>query len=341
MRDDGFGNRPRAVRGGSRPRLEPPRGAPAPSGALAPAFVLNVYKEVSWTSHDAVGRVRRILDLKQVGHAGSLDPLAAGVLLVAVGRATKVVSHLMALPKSYRGTLRFGRRTTTGDGGGEMVAEGPVPQAGLEALQAAAARFHGTVLQVPPMVSALKQDGERLYDLARRGIEVDRAPRPVRIDRFTITGVDLPRVDFELDCGRGTYVRTLAEDLAAEFGTVAFVESLVRTRVGKFSIEDSCRLISPPGSERAGLSQLGISLGEALSHLDSVRVDARWIHRLRQGGVPPWNNLTFNSKPEIGSVVRLVGPEGELIALASLDLLPGPADRPIEHACALRLERVI
>jgi tRNA pseudouridine55 synthase len=247
----------------------------------------------------------------------------------------------MELPKSYRGTIRFGRRTSTGDGGGETVSEGPVPQIGLEALQREAASFHGTILQVPPMVSAIKQDGERLYDLARRGVEVERAPRPVRIDRFVITEVDLPRVDFELDCGRGTYVRTLAEDLAERFGTVAYVESLVRTRVGRFAVEDSCRLISPPGSEKAGLTALGVPMGEALAHLGCVRVDARWIHRLRQGGVPPWNSLTFSTRPEIGSVLRLVGPEGELIALATLDLLPGPADRPIEHACALRLERVL
>jgi tRNA pseudouridine55 synthase len=303
-------------------------------------FVLNVYKEVPWTSHDAVSRVRRILGIHAVGHAGSLDPFASGVLVVAVGRATKLVPYLMEQTKSYHGTFVLGRRTSTGDAGGEVISEVPVPEIGREELQEAADSFLGSTLQVPPMVSAVKHEGHRLYDLARKGIEVERQPRPIMVNRFAITGVEPPRVDFDVDCGRGTYIRTLIEDLAARLGTAAFVESLTRTRVGPFEVADSCRLISPPCSEKGGLMQRAIKMSEAVPHLPSVQVEGRWVHRLRQGAIPPWKGMRFESPPRLGSTVRLLGPERDLLAIATLELLPGPVERPLEQACTVRLDRV-
>jgi tRNA pseudouridine55 synthase len=304
-------------------------------------FVLNVYKEIPWTSFDAISRIRRILDIRQVGHAGSLDPFASGVLLVAVGRATKLVPHLMDLPKSYKGTFILGRRTSTGDAMGLVVEEGPAPAVGQEELGRLAAGFVGTIQQVPPMVSALKHEGKRLCDLARRGVEIERAPRAVRVDRFEITGVESPRVDFELDCGRGTYVRTLVEDLAARISSVASIESLTRSRIGRFEVGESCRLISFPCSERAGLTARAIPMADAVSHLPGVKVEGRWIRNLRQGILPPWKGMVFDTPPTFGATVRLLGPERELLALATMDLLPGPADRPVEQSCTLRLERVL
>jgi tRNA pseudouridine55 synthase len=309
--------------------------------ADAAGFILNVYKEIPWTSHDAVARVRRILDWRSVGHAGSLDPFASGVLLVAVGRATKVVSHLMELPKRYRGTLRFGRRTATGDGAGAELETGPVPDVSADRLRAAAAAFLGKSWQTPPMVSAVKVDGKRLYDLARRGVEVERRPREILIHRFEILAAEPPRVDFELECSRGTYVRTLVEDFAAKFGALAFVECLTRTGVGRFDVADSCRLISLPCSQREGLLAQAVPMAEALQHLTGATVEGRLVHRLRQGILPPWKALRFTAQPRIGETVRLLGPEGDLLALAVCELLPGPADRPIEQASSLRLERVL
>jgi tRNA pseudouridine55 synthase len=312
-------------------------------GPAAPSlggFVLNVYKEIPWTSHDTVARIRRILETRQVGHAGSLDPFASGVLVVAVGRATRLVEYLMDQPKEYRGTMLLGRRTTSGDSGGEVTEERPVPTPTLEALREEAARFVGQTMQVPPMVSALKHEGKRLYDLARQGIEVERAPRPVRIDRFEITRLELPRIDFELACGRGTYVRTLVEDFAVRFQTVAMVEALTRTRVGPFMVADSCRLISEPGNTRAGLSARAVSMAAAVPHLVEGRVGDRWAQRLRHGGVPPFRGVTFREPPKPGAAIRLVGADGDLLAVARLDWMPGPADRPIEDSCCLRLERV-
>jgi tRNA pseudouridine55 synthase len=246
----------------------------------------------------------------------------------------------MDQPKEYRGTMLLGRRTTSGDSGGEMVDERPVPDLDIESLRREAAGFVGETMQVPPMVSALKHDGKRLYDLARKGIEVERSARPVRIDRFDIIRLDPPRIDFELGCGRGTYVRTLVEDFAGRLGTVAMVEALMRTRVGPFEAADSCRLISAPGNTRAGLFAQAISMAAAVPHLVEGRVGDRWAQRLRHGGVPPVRGVTFREQPVPGAAVRLVGADGDLLAVARLDWAPGPADRPIEDSCCLRLERV-
>jgi len=311
------------------------------SDAVLPGgFVLNVYKEIPWTSHDAVSRVRRILGTRQVGHAGSLDPFACGVLVLAVGRATRLVEYLMELPKCYRGTFLFGRRTVSGDCAGKLLEEGEVPRVDQAGLQEIADSFVGHGVQVPPMVSAVKHEGKRLYELARKGVEVERAPRPVYIERFTIHRVELPRVDFELDCGRGTYVRTLIEDLAGRLQALATVESLTRTRVGPLAVWDSVRLISSPGNARAGLLAGAIPMAQAVGHLPMARLSERWVQRVRHGGSPPWKAVTFEHAPRPGQTLRLLGPEGELIATAKLDLLPGPADRPLEQSCFLRLDRV-
>lgn len=304
-------------------------------------FILNVYKEVPWTSHDAVARVRRILGLRQVGHAGSLDPFAAGVLLVAVGRATRLAEFLMEQPKSYRGTMIFGRRTNSGDAGGAILEEGPVPDLSLEQLRETAASFLGHGMQVPPMVSAVKHEGKRLYQLARRGVEVARPPRPVFIGRFDIVGFEPPRVDFEVDCGKGTYIRTLVEDFGARCHALASVESLARTAVGPFQVADACRLISAPGNTRTGLLERAVPMAEALAHLPAVRLGERWAQRVRHGAAPSFASLASDLECRPGQTVRLLGPDGELIAVASVELVPGPADRPLAESCHLRLDRVL
>ncbi|MEZ4653599.1 MAG: tRNA pseudouridine(55) synthase TruB [Candidatus Eisenbacteria bacterium] len=313
-----------------------PASSPATSNVI-----LNVYKEVSWTSHDAVARVRRILKERRVGHAGTLDPLANGVLLMGVGKGTKLLPYLTDLPKRYSGTLVFGRRTSTGDSGGATVARGEVPEIDAATLQQAADSFLGASRQVPPMVSAIKQGGRRLYDLARKGIEVERPARPIEIFRFRIVSVELPRVDFEVECGKGTYVRTLVEDLASRVGALATVEALSRTGVGPFSAEESCRIIADPCRDKAGLMSRAISPSEALAHLPSVRIEPRWIHRVRQGGVPPRSGLLPDGEISPERPVRLLGPEHELLALGRWEMLPGPADRAPADSCTLRLERVI
>lgn len=320
----------------------PAVGSARPAGALSSAgFVLNVYKEVGWTSHDAVGRIRRILGERAVGHAGTLDPLAAGVLVVGVGRATKLLPYLTELPKEYRGTMLLGRKTSTGDLGGETIAEATVPSLELTGLRGAANEFLGRGLQTPPMVSAVKHEGRRLYELARKGISVERAPRAIEIRRFDIVAAEPPRVDFEVECSRGTYVRTLVEDFAEKLGTLGTVEALVRSRVGSFSVEWSTRLISRPGSEAKGLETAGIPMGEALAHLPAARLDRMAAERLRHGGVPPRSAVRYETPPTGEGLVRLLSPEEDLLGVGRLELLPGPADRPLSEALGLRLERVL
>jgi len=313
---------------------KPRRRSNSPSG-----FVLNVYKEIAWTSHDAVARIRKILDTRRVGHAGTLDPLANGVLVVGVGRATKLLQHLVELPKTYRGTLRFGVRTASGDGGGRLVETGPIPDRDLAALQTVAREFAGGYEQIPPMVSAVKQKGKRLYDLAREGKTVQRDPRYVKIERFDLLRYDSPRVDFEVKCGKGTYVRTLVEDLADRLGTVAAIESLTRIAIGPFTVEDSARLISRPGSQRAGLKAAAIPMGEALAHLPQIAIREPWVQKLRHGVLPPQSEFELDPALQ-GSCVRLLGPEEELLGLGRIE--EGLTQDPIDRLAAsvLRLEKV-
>jgi tRNA pseudouridine55 synthase len=302
-------------------------------------FVLNVYKEIAWTSHDAVARIRRILDTRRVGHAGTLDPLASGVLVIGVGRATKLLQYLVELPKTYRGTLRFGVRTESGDGGGRLLETGPIPDLDLNALQQVARGFEGGYEQIPPMVSAVKQNGKRLYDLAREGKTVQRAPPRVEIERFDLLRYDSPRVDFEVVCGKGTYVRALVEDLAERVGTVAAIESLTRTAIGSFTVDESARLISRPGSERAGLKAVAIPMGDALLHLPQVAIREPWAQKLRHGVLPPPSELELDPALR-GSCVRLLGPAEELLGLGRVE--EGLADDSTDRLTApvLRLEKV-
>ncbi|MFC1573491.1 tRNA pseudouridine(55) synthase TruB [Candidatus Eisenbacteria bacterium] len=232
-----------------------------PGGLEGQGFVLNVFKESPWTSHDAVARVRRILKFRKVGHTGTLDPFATGVLLCCVGRATKLSNVLMDLPKEYEGWMRFGVKTNTGDSSGEVLQTWEMSPPPLERLREAARSLEGEILQVPPMVSALKHQGQRLYKLARKGITVERQPRKVRVNSFEILAVEGPRVTFRVRCARGTYVRTLVEDFAELLGAGANVEELERTAVGPFRAADAVRIDPPP--EAAELIAKAVPMAEA------------------------------------------------------------------------------
>jgi tRNA pseudouridine55 synthase len=194
-----------------------------------------VDKEAGWTSHDVVARARKVLGERKVGHAGTLDPDATGVLLLGVGRATRLLRFLTALPKTYTGEVVFGRETSTLDSSGETTAVHTMHIDAAE-VAAAAATLTGPIMQVPPMVSALKVDGRRLHVLAREGIEVERVPRPVTVHRFEVDPTSDPLVyRVEVECSSGTYVRSLAADLGHALGGGAHLRSLRRTAVGSFT----------------------------------------------------------------------------------------------------------
>lgn len=206
--------------------------------------VINVYKEKGYTSHDVVAKMRGILRMKKIGHTGTLDPDAEGVLPVCLGRGTRLCDMLTDKTKTYRAALLLGVETDTQDISGTVTARHPEEAAALseEQIRQAAFGFLGTYMQVPPMYSALKVGGKKLYELARAGKEVERQPRPVEILALTVDEICLPRVFLTVTCSKGTYIRTLCYDIGRKLGCGGCMESLLRTRVDRFCLEDSLRL---------------------------------------------------------------------------------------------------
>ncbi len=202
-----------------------------------PDGVLLVDKAGGMTSHDVVALVRRQLQIKKIGHCGTLDPLATGLLLLTIGRGTKIQDLLMSEDKSYTGTLTLGRSTSTQDRQGETVEERPVPELGEEQIRAAFEKFRGDFYQMPPMVSAKKQGGVPLYKLAREGKVVEREPRLVHVYSYSIDGIALPDIDFTVVCSKGFYVRTYAHDIGEILGCGAHLKELRRTKSGRFNVD--------------------------------------------------------------------------------------------------------
>ena len=194
------------------------------------------------TSHDVVDAIRRVFAIKKVGHCGTLDPNATGLLIIVLGRGTKLSEKLMGDDKVYEGTIRFGVRTDSYDADGEVLETKTVPPLSLEQLNEAAAAFIGDLMQTPPMVSAIKKAGVPLYKLARKGIEVEREPRLVHIYHFRFSRYEPPDATFKIACTKGTYVRSLAHDLGAKFGCGAHLAALRRTASGKFDVADAAPL---------------------------------------------------------------------------------------------------
>jgi tRNA pseudouridine55 synthase len=204
--------------------------------------VLNVDKPSGMTSHDVVDVVRRVVGQRKVGHAGTLDPMATGVLLICLGQATRVAEYLMAGQKRYRATVILGATTDTYDAEGKVISRsGPVDLNGEE-IEAALAGFVGRIEQVPPMYSALKRDGRPLYELARQGKTVERKPRPVEIHELCLLDWDSPALIVEVACSPGTYIRSLAHDLGQRLSCGAYLDALVRLNSGRFALEDAISL---------------------------------------------------------------------------------------------------
>ena len=200
--------------------------------------VINVYKEAGFTSHDVVAKLRGILRQKKIGHTGTLDPEAAGVLPVCLGKGTRLCDMLTDKKKTYETVLLLGVSTDTQDTTGTVLKEREVTCSSEEA-EAAVESFLGDQMQIPPMYSALKVNGKKLYELAREGIEVERKPRPVHFYEIEILNMTLPRISLRVTCSKGTYIRTLCHDIGEKLGCGAAMEKLVRTRVDRFSLENS------------------------------------------------------------------------------------------------------
>lgn len=201
--------------------------------------ILLVDKPSDWTSHDVCAFVRRRFKIKKVGHAGTLDPMATGLLVLLLGQATKKSAELSGRDKSYAGTMALGVKTDSHDTTGKILAEADAQAVTLEAVKEQALKFTGDILQMPPMVSALKHQGKRLYEFARKGVEVPRESRPVTVHAFEVEKKEGETVTFSCRVSKGTYVRTLVHDLGETLGCYAALKSLQRTQSGEFKLEDA------------------------------------------------------------------------------------------------------
>jgi tRNA pseudouridine55 synthase len=201
--------------------------------------VLLINKPLRWTSFDAVRKIRNLVKIKKVGHAGTLDPLATGLLIVCTGKFTKRINEFMAQEKEYTGTITLGAITPTYDLESEPVEFKPTDHLTADDIQNATNSFIGAIMQTPPIHSAIKKDGKRVYELARRGEEVKLDPRPVTISQFEIEKIEWPKVHFRVVCSTGTYIRSLANDFGASLGVGGYLSSLCRTRIGAFSLSDA------------------------------------------------------------------------------------------------------
>ena len=214
----------------------------APKREVPLSGIVNIDKPPGMTSHDVVDVVRRVAGQRKVGHAGTLDPMATGVLLVCLGQATRVSEYLMTGRKRYRATITLGMTTNTYDADGEIVGSGGKADFGRSEIEAALSRFVGRIEQVPPMYSAVKQDGQPLYRLARQGKTVERKPRPVEIDAIELLDWSPPSLLVEVACSPGTYLRSLAHDLGQQLGSGAYLAALVRLSSGRFTLEEAVSL---------------------------------------------------------------------------------------------------
>ena len=265
--------------------------------------ILLIDKPFGCTSHDVVNDIRRRFRTKRVGHAGTLDPLATGLLVVAVGPATRFLQYLPLEPKEYVAEIAFGKTTASYDAEGDILEERPVPQDLGSAVHASLAEFRGLIQQIPPMFSAVKIGGKALYHYARAGQEIAREPRNVHIGEFEILHVSDSVVKARIVCSGGTYIRTLAHDLGQAVGCGAYLSSLVRTKVGRFSRDQAS-----PLSEIAPEGMMPLSL--ALPPMPLIELNEQQTHNVREGrqiGVAEIPNA---------QLVALLEPGGDVFSVA-------------------------
>ncbi len=300
-----------------------------------PTGIVVVDKPAGMTSHDVVDVVRKILGVQRVGHTGTLDPQATGVLPLCVGRATRVAQYLTQADKEYVMTLRLGVTTDTLDAAGRETGRAEPVEVTREALQAVLPRFTGTIQQVPPLYSAKKVQGERLYRLARRGQTVERQPVAVTVHALELLEFAPPLVRLRAVCSKGTYARSLCDDIGRALGCGGHLQDLVRTRSGRFMLDQAVTL--PDLEARAAAGRVGevlLPITEALGHLPAVRVAPEAGPLILHGSSIPASLVALVPlEARRGSLVRVLGFRKQLLALAELlltqaEVTGGEASRP-------------
>ena len=278
--------------------------------------LINIYKEKGFTSHDVVAKMRGILHMKKIGHTGTLDPDATGVLPVCIGKGTRLCSLLENHDKTYQAVLLLGLETDTQDISGQVLQQKPVSVTEEQVMQAAAA-FRGKIMQVPPMYSALKVNGKKLYEYAREGKTVERTPRPVEIYELSIDRIELPRVTMTVSCSKGTYIRTLCHDMGQALGCGGCMESLVRTRVGNFYLEEAITLQElEQKRDRDELDSCIVTVEDIFRDLPSVRTGEPFDVLVHNG-----NRIRSHMLDRIpsGKQVRMYDSSGTFIGLYEAD----------------------
>lgn len=289
--------------------------------------ILNVYKEKGYTSHDVVARLRGIVGQKKIGHTGTLDPEAEGVLPVCLGKATKVCELLTDKDKVYEAVLLLGKETDTQDLTGSVLREQPVEKT-QEEVRSAVLKFTGDYEQIPPMYSALKVNGKKLCDLARQGVEVERRARRVTIYEIGILEISLPRVRMRVHCSKGTYIRTLCHDIGQELGCGGCMESLKRTRSADFTAKDAKTLDEIETYQREGrLSQILYPPDYVFSSMEKGIVKRRYGKILYNGGRIAPEFLVRIPAVEKGESLRIYDEDGGFIGIYRYD---GTEYRPVK-----------
>lgn len=270
--------------------------------------IVIVDKPQGWTSQDVTARLRRVFDTRRIGHGGTLDPMATGVLPVFVGRATRAVEFFEYAEKTYETVLLLGKRTDTQDVTGRVLEERPVSLS-LEDVEDVLPRFRGEILQVPPMYSALKVNGQKLCDLARKGKQVERQPRPITIFELTLLSFEENRLRLRVRCSKGTYIRTLCDDIGAALGTLGCMESLRRTQAGDYSIAESVPLEALLEADSPEIYLRGMD--SMFVRYPAVTLTPNQEKRCRNG-----NSFT---RPMANGIYRAYGANGEFLMLAKVE----------------------
>ncbi len=273
--------------------------------------VINFRKPENISSQNAVTKVKRLFGVRKAGHAGTLDPMATGVLIICLNEATKITGFLSDLEKEYRVSLKLGERTDTYDSTGNTLEQTPCPSFTESDILGVLEHFTGQIKQIPPMFSAIKKNGQPLYKLARKGMTVKRPERTVTIPSIKLIHVHLPYVDLNVQCSKGTYIRTLCDDIGKSLGVGAHMVSLERTRIGFFKIEHAVSLEELPSYNKGAC----FSIDSALSHLNEILLDNDTYHKARNGRPVdvPFRTLHTNQ------YVRLKNPENILFGIGRVE----------------------
>lgn len=278
--------------------------------------VINIYKEKGYTSHDVVAKLRGIIGQKKIGHTGTLDPDATGVLPVCLGKATKLCDMLTDKNETYETILLLGKVTDTQDISGTVISESSTDALTVEEVTKAVLSFVGDYMQVPPMYSALKVNGKKLYELAREGVVIERNARPVTIFDIQIKDIDLPRVRMEVSCSKGTYIRTLCHDIGEKLGCGACMEALVRTKVSRFELGDSLTLSKVQEMKDAGrLEEILVPIDKMFSEYEAVTLKEEYLPLIYNGNVFLPKHLDKHTALEDGKKVRVYDNRNQFIAI--------------------------